>query len=212
MIDKSVMETRSQAKKSAAMSSIFESVSDDIQDITPEKPQKSLHFSSEVIEDEEHTPSPILTRIPSIDAERRARVIAAFKRAVPKLAEERRLQIRKMAEYAKLCILDAFQGRLNNGLATNSKQSWWIYNIFCIQTSDWMYNTVVCASVLHTFSVFFEPENACPNSILFKVFQHAVMVIYACDIAMKMSYEGWKVSLSLAISTFADVISLPLPY
>lgn len=83
---------------------------------------------------------------------------------------------------------------MSNGLANNSKKSTWIYTIFCIQTSTWLLNAVVIASVLHTLSVFFEPSEQCMAHWLFRLYQWSVVVLYAADIALKMSYEGVKVS------------------
>lgn len=96
--------------------------------------------------------------------------------------------------YCKLCILDAFQGRLSNGLANNSKKSWWIYTIFCIQTSEVLFKCVMGACVFHTVSIFFEPENACADSAIYTALQVLVILIYTFDIALKMSYEGIEVS------------------
>lgn len=95
--------------------------------------------------------------------------------------------------YCKLCILDAFQGRLSNGLANNSKKSWWIYTIFCIQTSEVLFKCVMGACVFHTVSIFFEPENACADSAIYTALQVLVILIYTFDIALKMSYEGIEV-------------------
>jgi hypothetical protein len=89
-----------------------------------------------------------------------------------------------------LCILDAFQGRLSNGLANNSKKSWWIYTIFRIQTSEILFRCVIGACVFHTVSLFFEPENSCSNSAAYTALQVLVLCIYAFDIGLKMSYEG----------------------
>lgn len=137
-----------------------------------------------------YLPVPFLSKIPT---SRRDTILKALRKCIPRAAAQRRAVIKKNAEYARLCILDAFQGRLSNGLANNSKKSYWIYTIFCIQTSDLMFQAVVLASCLHTFSIFFEPANQCPASILFKLYQWLVVIIYAIDIALKMGYEGIKV-------------------
>ncbi|RYH30413.1 hypothetical protein EON65_05230 [archaeon] len=135
--------------------------------------------------------------VPIVDRARRNHILRVIKRSIPIVAKERRDLIRKNAEYSRLCILDAFQGRLSNGLANNSKKSKWIYTIFCIQTSDWMFNSIVIASALHTISIFLEPENTCPNSILFRLFQMIIVLIYAVDVGLKMGYEGVHVSHSV---------------
>lgn len=128
-----------------------------------------------------------------MSAERKEHVVRILKKYIPLAAQERKRNVEKNAEYAKLCILDAFQGRLKNGLASNSKKGFWMYLVFCIQTSEWLYAAVTISSFLHTFSLFFEPYEVCPSSILFKVFQWSVLAIYAFDIFLKMTYEGRKV-------------------
>jgi hypothetical protein len=154
---------------------------------TPCKPPVSFE------EDRASTPTPRL--LSQADPQRRQYVLRLMRKSIPILAEARKNFIKKNAAYASLCIQDAFQGRLSNGLANNSKKSKWIYTIFCLQTSDLMYNTVIFASTIHTLSLFLEPANVCPNSVLLKIFQIAVILIYAVDISLKMSYEGWQVSL-----------------
>lgn len=127
---------------------------------------------------------------PVMTPERRSEIIQSIRKKLPLIAEQRRDDIRKIAKYSKLCILDAFQGRLSNGLANNSKKSKWIYTIFQIQTSELLLNIVLGACILHICSLFIEPPNACPNSFLFKIFQFCIYLIYVIDIALKMSYEG----------------------
>jgi hypothetical protein len=116
------------------------------------------------------------------------------RKLIPEFARQRRESFKTNAIYGRLCILDAFQGRLSNGLANNSKKSWWIYTIFCIQTSDWLFNCVIAACVFNTLSVFFEPANACSSSPLYGAVQVLILLIYAFDIGLKMSYEGIHVS------------------
>ena len=125
---------------------------------------------------------------------KRKRVWQLIKKAVPEFAKQRRLLFAKNAEYCRLCILDAFQGRLSNGLANNSKKSWWIYTIFCVQTSDILFQCVMSACIFHTISIFFEPENACANSALYTLLQVLVLLMYSFDIGLKMSYEGIEVT------------------
>ena len=124
----------------------------------------------------------------------RSRVWNVLKEAIPRIAAERRRAFIVNAEYCRLCILDAFQGRLSNGLANNSKKSAWIYAIFCFQTSDALFQCVIGACIFHTMSVFIEPESACSNSSIFSVLQVLVLLIYAVDIGLKMGYEGISVS------------------
>lgn len=126
--------------------------------------------------------------------ERREHVLRVIRRAIPIYAAAKRRIIEENAQYATLCIQDAFAGRLNNGLATNSKKSWMIYTLFRIQTSEWLFNSVIIASTLHTFLVFFEPPHACSSSWLYYLLQWLILFIYLVDIALKMSYEGPKVT------------------
>lgn len=76
---------------------------------------------------------------------RRLAVLNLLKKHIPAAAEQRREQIRKNARYCKLCIIDAFNGRLSNGLANNSPEfnpskTAWEYNLFCLNTSEYVYN------------------------------------------------------------------------
>ncbi len=137
-----------------------------------------------------------------MSAERKTAIFEKLRHAIPVFAKMRRDKIKKNCEFARLCILDAFQGRLSNGLANNSKKSQWIYTIFCIQTSDLLFKTVISACALHSLMIFFEPENACSSSVFMPIFQIAVVLIYCFDIALKMSYEGLEVSVLLSICAF----------
>lgn len=128
----------------------------------------------------------------TVPFERRQEIWKVMKKAIPIYAQEKKKKFAQDAEKAKLCILDAFQGRLSNGLANNSVKSKWIYTIFCIQTSETLFNTVLAACVFHTLSIFLEPTNACTNSVLYTALQVLILCIYAFDIGLKMSYEGVK--------------------
>lgn len=134
--------------------------------------------------------------LPSMSTERREHVLRVLRKAIPIYAAAKRRMIEENAAYAKLCIQDAFAGRLNNGLATNSKKSWMIYTLFRIQTSEWLFNSVIVASTVHTFLVFFEPANACSSSWLYYLLQWMILLVYAFDITLKMTYEGPKVRSS----------------
>lgn len=131
-------------------------------------------------------------------SQNRKRIMEKLRKYIPILAQERREKFAKNAEYCRLCILDAFQGRLSNGLANNSKKSWWIYTIFRVQTSELLFRCVMGACMFHTFSLFFEPENACTNSKIYTGLQALVLAIYAFDITLKMSYEGMEVRTILS--------------
>ncbi|KAJ1431987.1 hypothetical protein B484DRAFT_36811 [Ochromonadaceae sp. CCMP2298] len=124
--------------------------------------------------------------------ERKQHILSLLWTAITNSAQDQRDLIRKNAVYCRLCIMDAFQGRLSNGLANNSKKSWWIYTIFSIQTSDWLFNAVVWACVFHTLSVFSEPTNQCSASTIYFLVQVVILVIYTFDISLKMGYEGLK--------------------
>lgn len=124
----------------------------------------------------------------------RKKVWEKLRKYIPELAKQRRAKFAENAEYCRLCIMDAFQGRLSNGLANNSKKSWWIYTIFRIQTSEVLFQAVMTACIFHTFSLFFEPENSCTNSLVYTTLQVLVLLIYSFDIVLKMSYEGFKVT------------------
>ena len=147
----------------------------------------------------EDSPATVLQKKTPRSANRK-RILEKLRKYIPELAKERRAKFAQNAEYCRLCILDAFQGRLSNGLANNSKKSKWIYTIFCIQTSEILFKAVVGACVFHTFSLFFEPENACANSSVYTGLQILVLAIYSFDIALKMSYEGFSVRIIVIVS------------
>lgn len=153
---------------------------------------KDLFPSALVIETDEPKKS-------CMSEERKAEVFLKLKTAIPVYAKMRRDVIAANCANARLCILDAFAGRLSNGLATNSKKSKWIYTIFCIQTSEILLYTVLTACALNTLGLFIEPENACSNSSIYKAFQIGIMVIYCFDIALKMGYEGVHVRVILIV-------------
>jgi hypothetical protein len=117
-----------------------------------------------------------------------------LRKKLPQILRERQEQIQKNAQYATLCVLDAFQGRMSNGLATNSKKSKFMFTIFCIQTSDWFLNLIIFSSILHTFMIFIEPD---PETIspfmswILTVTQILIFLIHFLDVAMKMAYQGF---------------------
>lgn len=180
--------------QSSALSSYYMSVLNQSNDQTD---TDSLDRISPRSDSGRRSESPRL-QLPSMTPERRSHVIHLMRKYIPIAAKQRRDKLKAAAQYASLCIHDAFAGRLKNGLATNSKKSWLIYTAFRIQTSDLLFQAVVTASVLHSLSVFFEPPNQCPASFMFNLFQAAVISIYAFDIALKMYYEGVHVSYPLS--------------
>lgn len=148
-------------------------------------------------------------RLSVMSPEKKKRIWGVLRASLPVVAKERSMVIKKNAAYAKLCVLDAFQGRLSNGLANNSKKSWWIYTIFRIQTSNLLLKAVIWASALHSISLFLEPEDSCTySSWLLKCFHIAVNLIYIFDITLKMSYEGLKVSYSESCSSYELLFNL----
>ena len=127
----------------------------------------------------------------SLDPSRMKQILQMLRKHLPRLIKERSYVIEKNAKYAKLCIMDAFQGRLSNGLATNSKKSKLMYNIFYFQTCDAFMNTVIISSFLHTLSVFLEPVKGCSASTFMFMFHVLVAMIHLLDVVLKMSYEGF---------------------
>eukprot|EP01038_Epipyxis_sp_PR26KG_P004275 gene4275-6054_t len=156
--------------------------------------------------------SPII--IKAIPVERMQQIKKVLREAIPVVARKRFKEIEVAAEYASLCVQDAFQGRLSNGLANNSKKSKWIYWIFRVQTSDALLKLVVYSCVVHTLSVFFEPEYQCTVSLILNAFHFCVLLAYAVDIGLKMTYEGvqeyfkhdWqKIYFTVTVMTILDL-------
>jgi hypothetical protein len=125
--------------------------------------------------------------------ERRYRARQTFRRVINAVYNERKKVMDENADLAVLCILDAFQGRLSNGLENNKKKSAWIYNIFCIQTSSTLFQLVLFVCVIHSFFVFFDWDSQCSILPFMKLFHVCVNLIYAFDIALKIGYEGIEV-------------------
>lgn len=144
--------------------------------------------------------------------ERRAHIINALAVAIPRIARERRDDIRKRAQYTKLCLNDAFAGRLSNGLANNSKKSPFIYKVFVIQTSDFLFNLVLGACAFHTLSIFFEPDNACSPHTWYWLLQLAVFCVYFVDVVLKMTYEGISVSDVCEMFAMSSTRLLPVDF
>ena len=138
----------------------------------------------------------ILEALSMKTSERKEHIRSAFLHAVKAAAIERRKLFKSNASFAALCIKDAFQGRLSNGLANNSTKSAFIYSIFSIQTSTALLMSVLYASLIHTVSVFVynNAGDTCIDSSLYTALQWCVMVIYMFDVGLKMYYEGLHVS------------------
>lgn len=160
---------------------------------------------------------------PKISRERVLHIKSLLRKHLPRLIKVRSEQIAKDANYAKLCIQDAFAGRLKNGLATNFKKDKRVFKmfpitmfqIFSFQTNEILLKTVVWSSILHSILVFFEPS---PDSYwagpLFYV--HLVIsLIHVMDVLLKMAYEGFwmywshdwqRIYLITILSNFIDVL------
>lgn len=149
--------------------------------------------------DEELTPS-VMT------PERRAHIIHAFLSEGCALMRKRRVEMEKNGAYASLCVRDAYEGRLGNGLATNYGKAPFIFAVYQLQTdNNWM-NLVILSSAFHTLLTYIEPgcvlnvcsENAIMGSgsyyssiksYLF-YFHYLVWLIHAFDCGMKVFYQG----------------------
>eukprot|EP01035_Chromulina_nebulosa_P026752 gene26752-35065_t len=133
--------------------------------------------------------------------ERRATILHLLRKYIPIAAKRRREVIKKNARYCKLCIIDAFNGRLSNGLANNSPEfnpnkSRWEYNLFCLNTSEYVYNAVLIACALNTMIIFFQPPNVCSDSFFHRALNAVIIGTYAFDIALKIGYEGLQEYMS----------------
>jgi hypothetical protein len=123
---------------------------------------------------------------------RKTHILNTMRLSLPGIVRKRRDEIDKCGKYGALCVLDAFQGRLSNGLANNSKKDYMTFLMFSIQTSDWFLNLVVMTSIVHTVMIFFEPVGAecSPYSGWLTLVHWLVFVIQLVDVLMKMHYEG----------------------
>ena len=93
-------------------------------------------------------------RASCMSSERKYRVWQLVKKNIPIAAKKRKESIKRNARYCKLCIIDAFNGRLSNGLANNSpefnpKKTEWEYNLFCLNTSEYVYNAGTVHNLLY---------------------------------------------------------------
>jgi hypothetical protein len=129
-----------------------------------------------------------------LTAERRTEIIELLRVEIVFLANKRREEIKRLAVHASLCIDDAFRGRLANGHAETSKKAAWKYQVFCIQTSHLFFRCVLGACFIHSMAIFYEPEQGCSTSSLYRYAQWLFMLIYVADVGMKMAYEGVQVS------------------
>ena len=108
----------------------------------------------------------------------------------PELIEQEKLEVKKCAEYCKLCILDAFAGRLSSGLASNLKRGKLIFTIFKIQTSEILLNLILFCSVIHSITIFFEPNNPSETTFSIRLLHIFSVLIYIIDVLLKIAYQG----------------------
>ena len=124
---------------------------------------------------------------------RRLEIIGILRKEILYLAKKRKDEIQRMASYASLCVDDAFSGRLHNGHASTSLKAPWIYRLFCIQTHPVLFQLVLFSCFIHSMAIFYEPEQGCSSSAMYRYVQLLILLIYAFDVAMKMTYQGFKV-------------------
>lgn len=131
----------------------------------------------------------------SIPAQRRTHIMNLLSRSISKLTLERKKTIDESTDRALLWILDAFDGRIKNGLAENSLRSEWIYNVYRIQSSVWLRNAIIALSVTHTIAVFMESAGNSGEFFLTGTFllNTLTLLVYFADMVMKMTYEGMSV-------------------
>mmetsp|Transcript_26414 Transcript_26414/g.39191 ORF Transcript_26414/g.39191 Transcript_26414/m.39191 type:complete len:931 (+) Transcript_26414:243-3035(+) len=163
--------------------------------LTPDRPTHRSRVTELINQSKSPADSFDEVEQPRISPERKAYILAVLRNNLPKLILEWREKTDKNAKYASLCVLDAFQGRLSNGLATNSKKSKLMFTIFYIQTSDWFLHIVVLSSILHTLMVFFEPTGQECSGYLspftVSVIHVVVFLIQLADVVLKMIYQGF---------------------
>ena len=150
-------------------------------------------------EDKEQDFSSVMT------PERRAYIIQLLAKKISKLVHKRRQDVEKNGAFASLCVRDAFEGRLGNGLATNSSKSPFIFAIYSLQTSHKWMNLVILSSAFHTLLTFMEPScfiGVCTESSMLNqdwyytigsyifYLHYLVWIIHASDAAMKVFYQG----------------------
>ena len=112
-------------------------------------------------------------------------------RKIPEFIAADRKEKLKNAQYCRLCILDAFAGRLSSGLASNLKKGKVMFTIFSIQTSEFILNSIILCSMLHSMSIFIEPIDASQTSIPIRVLHIFSVLLYIVDVLLKMAYQGW---------------------
>mmetsp|Transcript_6435 Transcript_6435/g.12358 ORF Transcript_6435/g.12358 Transcript_6435/m.12358 type:complete len:1014 (-) Transcript_6435:1303-4344(-) len=166
---------------------------------SPTKPRRFTDEGRETGSDSEMEPTSTMTR------ERHDYIIKLFTTNASKLIKQRRAEIDKNGAFAALCVRDAFEGRLGNGLATNSTKSAFIFGIYSLQTNEHWMNLVILSSAFHSILTFMEPGygvDTCSDAdwndqsywdIIgpFLVYLHyLIWFIHALDAGMKVFYQG----------------------
>lgn len=132
--------------------------------------------------------------------DRHAYILGLFKKKACKLVLDRRKELEDNGAFAALCVRDAFEGRLGNGLATNSSKSPFIFAVYSLQTNDKWMNLVILSSAFHTMLTYMEPgcsantceggsDNGAAKPVIFYL-HYMVWLIHALDAGMKMVYQG----------------------
>jgi len=129
-----------------------------------------------------------------MDPSRKREILDALRRNIKSIIKTRNESNDKCAKFAAYCIEDAFEGRLSNGLASNSKKSTLIFNAFRIQTSGIFTNLVIGLSLLHCLSIFVLESGDLNGSLHYAsvIFNIVTYTVYILDVVLKMSYEGFK--------------------
>lgn len=130
-------------------------------------------------------------RIMVMSQERKTQVLTLLRHNIPRLVLQRREQLDRKAQFAAYCIEDAFQGRLSNGIASNSQKSRLIFTAFKLQTHNLLYFAIVFGSVIHSMTTFAEDQRYWPIEIFNKV----ILAIYFTDVILKIIYEGLAVCI-----------------
>lgn len=117
-------------------------------------------------------------------------IIILLVKQVPILIEQSRVEITTNSQYCKLCVADAFEGRLSSGLAANKTRGKFIFTIFQIQTSEILLNLILFCSMAHSLSVFMEPIPASETLFGTRLLHVFCILVYILDILLKIGYQG----------------------
>lgn len=126
-----------------------------------------------------------------LSSERKKYIMDLLIRSLPEFIAADRKEKLKNAQYCRLCILDAFAGRLSSGLASNMKKGKVMFTIFSVQTSELMLNSIIFFSMIHSMSIFIEPVNGAETSVPIRLLHVFSILLYIVDIILKIAYQGW---------------------